>query len=133
MNDTLFAGRLITVTLLDGTTAEFKVHQLSLAQYERAFALLDDEITLTAFICGHDLKWAENLKPESYEQVYAVAQEVNARGFFVWSQRRKQREQVVHERNLAAMAQLPPEVVKLAMQVGSASSSPSGSPGPQPR
>lgn len=132
--DTLFLGRTLNVRLLDGTAAEFKVHQLRLGQYEDAFKLLDDEIALTAFICGHDRAWADTLQPESYEAVYAAAQEVNAKGFFAWSARRKERERQQQEAAIAAMAQLPPDMVKVAMQTAQpAAPSPSGLPRPRSR
>lgn len=85
--DTFLAGRLLNVQLLCGTTAEVKVRQLPLAEYERAFTLLDDEIALTALFCGQDKKWAETLTPESYEALHAAAGEVNRKGFFSWCAR----------------------------------------------
>lgn len=136
MNDILFAGRAITLKLLDGSSVETRVRQLSLKEYERAFTLLDDEIALTAFMCGdgHTKDFADNIAPESYEALYAVAQEVNAKGFFVWSERRVKKAQAEHERNLAMMEKLSPDVVKMAMDAGlAASTSQRGPRGPQPR
>lgn len=136
MNDpkttTLFGGRTVPVLQLDGAAAEVTVRQLPLGDYERAFALADDEIALTAFLCGQPKEWAYALAPESYERLQAAAQEVNAKGFFAWVGRRLQREQAQQQAMLAAMSSLPPDVLKAAIQAGQ-SISPTSLPKPPPR
>lgn len=154
--ETLNAGRRLTARFNDGTTAEVRVRQLPLGDYERAFALLDDEIALTAFCCGLQTPdsrlqtcsrtWAAGgsadlsakqqahpgLTPDSYEELYAAAQEVNANGFFAWSARRRAREEQRAAAQIEAMAKLPPEALAEAMKFG-ASTSPTGSPGSRRR
>ena len=115
--DSLFGGRDVAVKLLDGSDATFRVHQLKLSQYEAAFALLGDEIALTAMICGHEKAWADNLAQESYERLFAAAQEVN-QSFFAWSERRRQREEELQRSQILAFSQLPPEVARAAAEAG---------------
>lgn len=134
--ETLFGGRLVAVTFNDGSTGEIKVRQLPLGEYERAFAVLDDEISLVALICG--LKRDElvgtlstaspsssssnpsGVTPESYELLQVAAEEVNKNGFFVWSVRRTAKQDEKQGRMVEAMATLPPDVIKLALEVGKA-------------
>lgn len=126
---TLFAGRDVAVTLADGSPATFRVHQLKLSQYEAAFALLADEIALTALICGHDKAWADNLSQPGYEALFTAAQEANP-SFFAWSARRRQREEELQRAQIAAFSQLPPEVARAAAEAGlkaQGQPSPSGS------
>lgn len=118
-NDTLNGGRLVAVTLLDGTSAEFRVRQLPLRDYEKAMTLLADEIALTAFICGHEKSWCENLAPESYEQIRLASEEVNAHGFFAYAGRQLQKLQAEIERNAALAATLPPETLRQVIESGS--------------
>jgi hypothetical protein len=118
MSNTLFGGRLVKVTLMDESEAEFKVRQLPLGDYEKAFDLIDDEIALVALICGHPKSWADNLTPESYETLHAVAQEVNAKGFFAWSKRRQQRVAEQQKDILPLMMNLSPEQIKSAVATG---------------
>ena len=118
-HETLHGGRLVAVTLQDGSSAEFKVRQLPLRDYEAALALLSDEIALTAFICGHEKAWADNLMPESYEALRVAAEEVNARGFFAYAGRQMVKLQAEVERNLTLMASLPPETVRQAVELAS--------------
>lgn len=122
-NTTLFGGREVVAQFIPTPGTEpgkdaVRVRQLSLRDYERAFALIDDEIALAAFICGKDKKWADELLPESYEALYAAAREVNAAGFFAWSLRRRAQEQQVQDRAVAAMAGMSPEALKTAFEMG---------------
>jgi hypothetical protein len=89
--DTLFGGRTASVIFLDGSKSEIKVRQLPLTEYTGAFNLADDEIGLTAYICGIPREKILQVTPESYEALQAAAQEVNAKGFFVYCARQMQR------------------------------------------
>ena len=128
--ETLFGGRLITITREDGSTEEIRVRQLPLADFEKAFALLDDELGLVALICGKDKAWLngtppdykDGVSPESYENLHAAAREVNLRGFFSFSDRRQVREQATQDRMVKAMSTLTPDALKTAMELGAATS-----------
>lgn len=92
---TLFGGRSVSVIKADGTTETLTVRQLPLRDYEAAFKLSDDEQCLVALICGKDKSWLYGatpeaaITPESYEELLAAAQEVNAKGFFAYAERRQ--------------------------------------------
>jgi cell division inhibitor SulA len=116
--ETLFGGRIVPVKLNDGAALDVTVKQLRLGQYEAAFKLIDDEIALTALICGQDKAWADNLQPESYEALFTAAQEVNAKGFFAWSTRRADREEKIQQAQILAFSQLPPDVARAAAEAG---------------
>lgn len=140
---TLFGGRLVAFNFEDGTTGEVKVAQLCLADYEKAYALMHDEkdeIAFTAFCCFEPepaqrktRDWALTLHPESYELLQAAVQEVNAKGFFSFAARRRQQEQKAQEAMFAALANLPPETIQAAADLGkSGLNSPTSVPRPQP-
>jgi hypothetical protein len=126
--ETLMGGRKVAVNLLtlaDGSvppSEEVLVRQVPVREYEAGLALYDDEIARTAFVCGKAKDWAFALTPESYEAVRAVAEEVNARNFFGFCERR-----------IAAFLALPAEVRERALQTNAVSPSPTSSRGPQPR
>jgi len=140
-NNTLFGGRLATVAFLDGRTEEITVRQLPLRDYERAFNILDDELALTALICGKDKAWltgskedgSDGLQPESYEALRAAAQEVNGNGFFAWSQRRAERLHAQLLQNAGLLAALPPEAMRLAVEASNPSRPSSPGSAPRPR
>lgn len=106
--ETMFGGRVVKVVFEDNNTEEVKVRQLPLRDYDRAFAVIDDEIALTAHICGKSKDWALSLQPESYEALQEKAREVNGRGFFGWSER-KSRELTKF------VAGMGPEIAQAAM------------------
>lgn len=112
--ETLFGGRMVAVTLLDGTTAEFKVRQLPLGEYEAAFKVRKKEMEFTALVCGHDLAWLNNVAPESYEVLRTAAREVNAKGFFSYATRQEtlEGEQLGERIALDALRELTAEKVK---------------------
>ena len=141
-SDTLFGGRLVpAVPFADGHTEDVRVRQLPLADYERAFAVRDDEIALTALCCesvapgatasggAHSRDWALTLAPAGYEALYAAAREVNAAGFFAYSARRETRERELLTANLQLAAQMSPDTLRAAIEAGQKSTSPSSSPG----
>lgn len=132
---TLLGGVSVKVILLDGSEAELKVRQLNIGDYAKAkrFVDADDEIGLTAFICGHDAAWANNLQPESYEELYRLAEEVNAKGFFGWLPRQLRREVTKQQAALQLVANWSPEQLKEAMKAGMQmqSTSPTGAPRPR--
>jgi hypothetical protein len=138
---TLFGGQLETALHLDGSTTAVKVRQLCLGDYDRAFRFMDDEIAFTAFCCidpeieaakPKSKDWALTLQPESYEVIHAAAESVNAKGFFVYADRRRVSEQQQQERLFMAMAALPPEALAEAMRQG-ARTLESQMPLPRPR
>src|ERR1022692_3142636 len=95
-SETLFGGRDAQALHEDGSVQGIKVRQLRLGEYERAFALIEDEIAFTAFCCsgsgvspdpagtggGYERAWSLTLQPESYETLQLAAREVNEKGFF---------------------------------------------------
>lgn len=87
----MFGSRVLPVKHEDGKTGEVTVKQLKLRDYQVAYKLLDDEIGLTAFICGLKKEEIEKLHPESYETVFAAANELNAGGFFTYADRQAER------------------------------------------
>jgi len=136
--DTLFGGRLITVLHEAGTPEEIKVRQLRMADYERALPLLDDEIALTAFCCipstpdprPFEKPWALTLQPESYEELQAAVQEVNAKGFFSYAARRSEKDRKAKEEIVRSMAAMPPETLKAVSEMANSASNTSS---PRPR
>lgn len=131
-NDTLFGGRTVPATFTDGHTDDVRVRQLPLAEYERAFVLREDEFALTALCCAQEKDWISTLTPDSYEALRAAAEEVNAQGFFAYAARRAKREREALAAQLELASQMPPETLKLAMESGLKSTSPTSSP-PSPR
>ena len=133
-NQTLFGGRTVGVVHEDGSAEEILVRQLRLMEYEAAFRLLEDEISLTALICNRDKGWINTLQPEYYETLQAAAREVNAKGFFSYAERRNTQMQQRNEKMFATLATLPPEALKQVMEIGSANLKGSSSvSGPRPR
>jgi hypothetical protein len=138
---TLFGGRPLLVIYeptdanLEPRREEIRVRQIKLKDYERGFALIDDEIALAAFCVdpGRDKDWVETLTAESYEELHTVVEEVNAKGFFVYAARRSQQLKADQERTITAMAGMSPEAMRLAYEIGSRSASGHTSPGPRPR
>jgi len=105
INDTLFGQRVLNVTFEDGHTAEMTIKQFKLRQYQQAFPLLDDEIGLVALATGAARGVIEGLHPKSFEAAVAAVKEVNADGFFIWSERQM-------ARGAASMRNLPPELLE---------------------
>jgi hypothetical protein len=155
-NITLFGGRLATVKFNDDRTEEITVRQLKLRDYEAAFKKINDEIDLTAFICGKTKEWLAGKQEDGsdgivafsfegatgigYEELQALCREVNKLGFFVWAKRRADRDQAQMAEQLSIMAQMPPEMVRLtteagltALKVPSASPTSSQTSAPRPR
>lgn len=89
------AGRSITVSIIgtDNTITEESVlvQQIKVRDYDKAVKLIDKELELNALICGKTPEWIHSLAPESYEQIEAAAQELNAPGFFKYAQRYQER------------------------------------------
>ncbi len=112
-------------TFEDGKTDTVRVHQLRLSQYEAAFAKFDNEFELLGLVCGHDAKWAMTLMPESYEDLLKAAQEVNAKGFFVYAERR-------HGLLTRRLNSLSPQILSAATQAAGTSSNSSQRPRPRP-
>ena len=123
-NDTLFGSRILKVNFEDGRDAEMTIHQLKLRQYQSAFPLLDDEIGLVALAAGTHRGVIEALHPKSFEAAWAALKEVNADGFFIWSERQM-------ERGAAGMRNLPPALLEKLLASGKRSpSSPPSPPSP---
>lgn len=133
-NTTLFGGLQATVRFNDGRTEEIKVRQIPLRDYEAAHKLINDEVALTAFICGRKKDWLTGTKEDGldgiaafavegepgigYEELVVRSREVNERGFFSWSKRRDVREQAQMAEQLSIMALMPPEMVRLTTEAG---------------
>jgi hypothetical protein len=124
--ETIKGGRTITVQLADGGSAEVFVRQLPLGDYEAAFLLQDDEMGLTALICGKVKQWVLSLEPESYETLRTASEEVNAKGFFVYASRQ-------NERVTKRLNSVRPELLRLASEKASEKASLTSQPGLQPR
>lgn len=77
-------------------------------------------------------EWVMTLKPEAYEELHTAAQEVNEGGFFIFAGRRNQQEQAAQKTLFAALAELPPETLKLLEGMGK-SADISQMPLPRPR
>lgn len=118
----LFGGRTIDKVILeDGTPGEpILVRQIPIRDYERGVKLVEDDVALVGFLMGKDAEAAKALSPETFEEVLAVGQEVNAKGFFAFAQRRSDREKRQQAEMVRMMSNLSPEVIKLAAEKGSA-------------
>lgn len=130
--ETLFGGRTVAVLHEDSSREEIKVHQLRLADYERAYAMLDDEMGLTAFCCGKEKGWVLTLQPESYELLQSAAREVNQRGFFSFAARRDEREREQQAGVFAAMAEMPAEAIEALAKAGGQKNGILPTPSPRP-
>ncbi len=117
--ETLRGGRSAIAKFEDPETPDevVQVRQLPLRDYERAFKLFDDEVGLTALVCGKDKAWGMSLDPKSYEDLHAAAQEVNAGGFFAYAARRQ--DALVRRIN-----QVSPEMLRAVMEKVSTASPP---------
>jgi hypothetical protein len=139
-NTTLFGGRKAPVQFNDGRTEEITIRQLALRDYEKAFAVLDDEMALTALICGREKAWllgskedgSDGITTDCYEALQVHIQEVNAKGFFVWSRRRAAKARQQMQENAALMAAMPPEAMRAAIEAGT-KPLPTSSPASVPR
>jgi len=142
-NDTLHGGRNITVKFepVADPAAEggfrkpaeesIKVRQVRIAEFPAGFELVKtkDEVGLVAFLCARQKPWVLTLQPESYEDILTAGREVNERGFFSFCRRRTEQEEAADASWIAKMTNLPPETLKLAMEMGRKSTLPSLPPG----
>jgi hypothetical protein len=110
-------------------TDTVKILQIQVRQYEAGFQFVNDEAALVGFVCGREKPWALTLTPESYEQILEFGRAVNSRGFFSYCQRRTEQAEKQNAAMIGMMANLPPETLKLAMEMGRRSTSPTLSPG----
>ena len=123
-NDTLFAGREISVTLDGGTTETFTVRQFRLREYQKLLPIVADEIALVAAACGKTKADIELVRPDSYELLHAAMREVNAAGFFTYTAR----QEAAGKREIQSMldAGIPAERIMQLLTAGrSISSTPS--------
>ena len=111
-----------TVTLENGTSEAVAIEHLKLREYDRAFKSLDDEMALTAILCGKTKEWVMNLTPASYEALRGCAKAENESGFFAYAERQMAK---LTER----MNGLRPEILSLV----TAKASPITPPGLQPK
>ena len=88
---TTLLPKKITVTLEDGSPCELEVRQFPLRDYPEAQKAVDDEFALAALAVGTPKDFIFTLSPESFEELQLAVAEVNAKGFFVWSLRQKQK------------------------------------------
>jgi len=117
---TINGGKLIIVSFEQDKTPpiEIKVRQIPVREYETGFRLVDDEIALAGFLCQKDKAWAESLAPGSLEDVLEHGREVNERGFFSSCRRRTERLASQNADMLGQMSKLPPETLKLMVELG---------------
>ena len=131
---TLNGGLKLTVhfePLADGTPVlaeEIKVRQIPVRDYDAGFAFLEDEPALVGFLCAKPKAWALTLAPASFEEVLEKGRLVNESGFFSSCQRRMARLGKQNAEMISAMAHLPPETIRLAMETGLARQNASRSP-----
>ena len=143
-SDTLNAGIEAEVIYAAGNSEFVHIRQIPVRDYPKGFSLVENEAALVSFLvsgpapsgCASPLPaagqylgfrpplWAESLAPASYEHILARGREVNENGFFAYCGRQTTAAQEKLRVQIAAMAQLPPEVMKLAMEQGLRSTSP---------
>jgi len=99
---------------------EIRVRQIPVRDYERGFALVADEIAFAGFLCDQKREWALTLTPESLELVLEAGREVNTRGFFSSFQRHLALAQKQQSDQLLLIGQLPPEALKIFVELGQA-------------
>lgn len=119
----LFQNKKITVMLEDGKTEEVTVSQFKIREYDRAFDLADDEFGLVELACGKEKGWSQTIHPESFEALYAAVEEVNAKGFFGWCARKRERV----KQTIMQMASIP-EVGKVIMDAATSAAGSSKQP-----
>ena len=123
-NTTLFGGKNIIAhfePLPCGTAVPdetVKVRQIPVREYESGFLLVNNEPALVGFLCGKPKAWALTLSPDSFEELLAVGQEVNERGFFSFCQRRMEHAAQEQADMIGMMAKLPEETMNLIMERG---------------
>ncbi len=105
--ETILGQRNVSVKFTDKRTDTFIVHQFLIPDYPAALKLFADEIGLVALACRKPRAEIEALTPESYEELQAAVQEVNAKGFFVYAAR----QQKLGQETLSA---LPADLVQAA-------------------
>ena len=105
---TLFGGAKINVILEDGSAQEWTVRQIRLREYQAGFKLIEDEFGLVGLACDVKRTVVETLSPDSFTEVYAKVEEVNAKGFFTYAARQR-------ERAAEMLQRLPLELVAQAM------------------
>lgn len=112
---TLMGGKIITVFFeqesaeAEARSAEIKVRQIPIRDYEAGFKCHTDEVALVGFLVGKDREFALTLTPESYEAIIETGKEVNEKGFFSFCRRRIAVNQDRETQTAVAFAQLPAE------------------------
>jgi len=141
-SDTLNAGIEAEIIYAAGNSEFVHIRQIPVKDYPKGFSLVENEAALVSFMVSgpapqtpdprpqtqylgfRPAAWAESLAPDSYEHVLLRGREVNDKGFFAYCGRQATAAQEKLRVQIAAMAQLPPEVMKLAMEQGLRSTSP---------
>ena len=142
--DALNAGIEAEIVYAAGNSEFIHIRQIPVKDYPKGFSLVENEAALASFLVSgpppagsatvypaagqyfgfRPPAWAESLAPESYELILARGREVNKNGFFAYCGRQSAAAQDRLRTQIAAMAQLPPDVMKLAMEQGLKSTSP---------
>lgn len=117
-NITLAGGVTIKARFEDGHEEDLLVRQFKIKQWPLAYPKSDDEFELVAVATGKTRAQIEELTPDSYNQAHKAMLEVNAEGFFPYASRRR-------EKDSAALALLPPELLQKVMGEKFISSMPS--------
>lgn len=105
---TLLGGHELTVSLLDGTTAEVKVIQFGVNLCPKYAAILQsgDEAREIEFLCGQPEGWAAKLTPAGQEEVIAAGDKLNADFFSRWLERRKARDKILPKPDMGQTVQM---------------------------
>lgn len=139
--ETKTMNRVIQVQFGDGRSEEITIRQLALRDYERAYKLIEDEMAITALICGKDMPWllgskedgTDGVTPESYEQLREAARETNAAGFFVWAHRKGIQVMETMRKQMEVIRDLPTEAFAEVVSAGKESLKGNQRPVPVPR
>lgn len=121
---TLNGGLTLTVTYeprsesAEPISEAVKVRQIPVREYDAGFACIEDEPALVGFLAAKNRSWALTLNPDSYETVLTTGRKVNARGFFTYCERRTEQAERRNAATIGMMSNLPPETLKLAIEIG---------------
>ncbi|TXH52214.1 MAG: hypothetical protein E6Q97_16575 [Desulfurellales bacterium] len=83
--------QLFTAEYLDGSKETVSVRALKVREYERYVSLLDNEPACAELLCSKPEGWADRLNPDSLGALVTLGEEINARFFRPWWERRAAR------------------------------------------
>lgn len=91
--EALFGGKVVPVTLRDGSTEEVRVKEIPIRQFETFLIAIEDEAQIISIVTGKDEDWVDNLADESHEALVAAAMDVNFTRVERWLDRKVSRGQ----------------------------------------